>query len=191
MLKSLMFVLLIAATLGSKPVQNSPREGGTYLGDSNKQGGDLASLVADSGRRGEGGDYVSLVVADPGRQGGSYASLTLAGAPGVFKGENLGPEDMDACEGPQSEVASLYAVEDGRALYNTDPSSGPQSCEVMSLYADEGTKLYLRMHMTPPTCLVRLERIQVDNIRQGEFAGVMCIGRKLYNTDPSNAELVV
>ncbi len=36
---------------------------------------------------------------------------------------------------------------------------------------------FLRMHMTPPTCLVRLERIQVDNIRQGEFAGVMCIGR--------------
>ncbi len=33
--------------------------------------------------------------------------------------------------------------------------------------------------MTPPTCLVRLERIQVDNIRQGEFAGVMCIGREI------------
>ncbi len=39
-----------------------------------------------------------------------------------------------------------------------------------------GAFAHLRMHMTPPTCRVRLERIQVDNIRQGEFAGVMCIG---------------
>ncbi len=40
-------------------------------------------------------------------------------------------------------------------------------------------QMNLRMHMTPPTCLVRLERIQVDNIRQGQFAGVMCIGRQM------------
>ncbi len=39
--------------------------------------------------------------------------------------------------------------------------------------------MHLRMHMAPPTCRVRLERIQVDNIRQGEFAGVMCIGRQM------------
>ncbi len=49
------------------------------------------------------------------------------------------------------------------------------------------TKTDLRMHMTPPTCRVRLERIQVDNIRQGEFAGVMCIGRKTEVKSPAQS----
>ncbi len=82
----------------------------------------------------------------------------------------------------QVQANSVFGLPKGPTI--KAPAQVPLSIEqIFETNSEAMTHLVLLMHKPPPTCRVRLERIQVDNIRQGEFAGVMCIGGHLvYNS---------